>query len=241
MIEDMTQSGAEVSADSTFLMLFRSQSLADQAYESLRERVATGELAPAQRLTERGLALLLGVSPTPVREALRRLEQEGLIQRSGPRSLTVVDHSSESLAELQYAEIVLRAAVARFAATKISEKQLAILRSVLAGLEGLAEHGSPSELLDAARQFDETVADIADNPALAGLCRSVEVVGRARRLRAVAVMQNKRQDVGLRHLQAHRDIVEALAAHDPDRAEQVVRDHLLSSRDLLLSDLDSSS
>jgi DNA-binding GntR family transcriptional regulator len=237
----MMQSRAEETGDSTFTTLYRSQSLADQAYESLRERIATGELSPGQRLTERSLALLLGVSPTPVREALRRLEQEGLIERSGPRSLTVVDHSSESLAELQYAEIVLRAAVARFAATKIDEKQVGVLHSLVARLEALAADGTPEDLLDAARGFDETVAEIADNPALANLCRSVEVVGRARRLRAVAVMQNKRQDVGRRHLQAHRDIVAALAAHDPDRAEQVVREHLLSSRDLLLSDLDSAS
>ncbi len=233
----MMQSGAEEIADSTFTILYRAQSLADQAYESLRERIATGELAPGQRLTERSLALLLGVSPTPVREALRRLEQEGLVERSDPRSLTVVDHSSESLAELQYAEIVLRAAVARFAATKIEERQVDVLRSLVTQLETLAADGRPEELLDAARRFDETVAEIADNAALANLCRSVEVVGRSRRLRAVALMQSKRQDVGLRHLQAHRDIVAALAAHDPDRAEQVVRAHLLSSRDLLLSDL----
>ena len=235
----MTQSGAQEAGDSSFTMLYRSQSLADQAHESLRERIATGELAPGQRLTERSLALLLGVSPTPVREALRQLEQEGLIERRGSRSLAVVDHSSEALAELQYAEIVLRASVARFAATKIDQAQVDILRSHVARLEELAADGTPEELLDAARRFDETIADIADNPALASLCRSVEVVGRSRRLRAVAVMQSDRQDVGLRHLRAHRDIVEALAAHDPDRAEQVVRAHLLSSRDLLLSDLGS--
>ncbi|MCU1471179.1 MAG: GntR family transcriptional regulator [Glaciihabitans sp.] len=237
----MMQSRMNETDDTTFTTLYRSQSLADQAYESLRERIATGELAPGQRLTERSLAMLLGVSPTPVREALRRLEQEGLIERSGPRSLTVIDHSSESLAELQYAEIVLRAAIARFAATKIDDKQVEVLHSLVARLEALAADGTPEELLDAARRFDEMIAEIADNPALANLCRSVEVVGRSRRLRAVAVMQGKRQDVGLRHLQAHRDIVEALTLRDPDRAEKVVREHLLSSRDLLLSDLGSGS
>jgi DNA-binding GntR family transcriptional regulator len=218
--------------------LQRAQPLAFQAYETLRDQIATGHLVAGARLTERGLALSLGVSPTPVREAIRRLEQEGLIRRTGPRALSVVDHSATALEELQYAELVLRAAVARFAATKITAPEVEQLSNRVAQIETLALTGTAEEVLDAARAFDEAVAAIADNPALATLCASVEVVGRARRLRAVTVMRERRQDVGRRHLQAHRDLVAALASHDADRAEQVVRRHLLSSRDLLLSDLD---
>src|SRR5258708_12772549 len=67
--------------------LERVDSLAERAYRALREQIATGGLAAGERVTERGLALRLGVSPTPVREALRRLEQERLIERAGPRHL----------------------------------------------------------------------------------------------------------------------------------------------------------
>ncbi len=80
--------------------LLRAESLAEQAYRAIREGIATGLFSAGERVTERGLATRLNVSATPVREALRRLEQEGLIERVSARQLRVVDHSSGTLREL---------------------------------------------------------------------------------------------------------------------------------------------
>src|SRR5260370_26782566 len=80
--------------------LFRADSLAEQAYRAIREGIATGLFTAGERVTERGLAARLNVSATPVREALRRLEQESLIQRGSARQLRVVDHSSDTLREV---------------------------------------------------------------------------------------------------------------------------------------------
>ncbi len=80
--------------------LLRAESLAEQAYQAIREGIATGLFQAGERVTERGLATRLNVSATPVREALRRLEQEGLIERVSARQLRVVDHSSGTLREL---------------------------------------------------------------------------------------------------------------------------------------------
>lgn len=212
-------------------------SLVDRAHGQLREAIASHRLVPGQRLTERALALSLGMSPTPVREALRRLEQEGLIAKQGPRTITVVEHSPGRLEELQYASVVLRAAAAKFAATKASDEQVAVLRQRVAEIERAAGAGLPEEILAAAVGFDTTLERIADNPIVSGLTSSIEVVGRARRLQAITEMLGNRHDVGLRHLAAHRDLVDAIAAHDGDRAEDIVRAHLRSSMDLLLSGL----
>jgi DNA-binding GntR family transcriptional regulator len=218
----------------------RTASLADRAHDEIRERIATRRMVPGQRLTERSLAAALGMSPTPVREALRRLEQEGLIAKQGTRTVTVVEHSPQTLEELQYAEIVLRAAAARFAASKATPAQVSALRDRVREIERAALRGDPEETLAAAGRFDALVAQIADNPFVTGLTRSAEVVSRNRRLQAVTVMLRHRHDVGLRHLGAHRDLVDAIAGHDEDRAEQVVRAHLRSSLDLLLSDLEGT-
>src|SRR5258708_8908026 len=87
--------------------------LSDQAYRALREEITTGELKPGQRLTERALADHLGVSPTPVREALQRLEHERLIERDAGRSIRVAEPSVARLYELALIEVALRGAAAR--------------------------------------------------------------------------------------------------------------------------------
>src|SRR5260370_14725104 len=104
--------------------LFRAESLAEQAYRAIREGIATGLFQAGERVTERGLATRLNVSATPVREALRRLEQEGLIERVSARQLRVVDHSSGTLRELLLAGAALRALQARFATPKITAAAL---------------------------------------------------------------------------------------------------------------------
>src|SRR5919109_2754205 len=77
-----------------------SETLADQAYEALRAAIISGELASGEKITERGLAERLSVSPTPVREALRRLEQDRLVVRRGPRLVQVVDFDDENPAQI---------------------------------------------------------------------------------------------------------------------------------------------
>jgi DNA-binding GntR family transcriptional regulator len=215
-------------------------SLAGKAFEAIQDQIATAALVPGQRLTERGLAEWLGMSPTPVREALRRLEQSGLVVKTSPRTVTVVEHSAQTLRELQYAEVVLRGAAARFAAHKSSPAQVERLHRVLAELEEAATGTDPERILAVAARFDELVVEVAANPIVSELARSAHVIGRRRRLHSVTVMIQGRRDVGWRHLKAHRDLVEAIAVHDGDRAEAVVRAHLQSSMDLLLSDLDAA-
>src|SRR5579859_952431 len=104
--------------------LFRADSLAEQAYRVIREGIATGLFEAGERVTERGLAARLNVSPTPVREALRRLEQDGLVERVSPRELRVVEHSPGTLRELLLTGAVLRSLEARFATAKITDAAL---------------------------------------------------------------------------------------------------------------------
>ncbi len=226
--------------DAGLEVLDRAESLAERAYRTLREKIATGALTPGQRLTERGVAVLLGVSPTPVREAIRRLEQEGLIERPTPRSLAVVAHSEQALHELLHAEVVLRAAVARFATAKISDADLDRMGALVEDMSARAAQATAAELLDAAAAFDAILHAAAHSPAVEALASSAGVFSRARRLQSITVMRDRFPATGLRHLHAHRDVVAALRARDPDRVEQAVRSQLLAAYDLLLSDLDNA-
>ena len=224
--------------DNGLEVLERTESLAERAYRALRERIVTGALTPGERLTERGLALLLGVSPTPVREAIRRLEQEGLLVRSTPRSLTVVEHSEQTLRELLYAEVALRALLARIAAEKITDTDIDRMDTLVDEMIARAHDASAEETLAAAAAFDDILRTAADSPAVAALLATAGVFSRTRRLQSIAVMRDRQPAVGMRHLRAHRDITAALRARDAAGVEDAVRRQLSAAYHLLLSDLD---
>jgi DNA-binding GntR family transcriptional regulator len=215
----------------------RAQSLADQAYQSIREAIATGVFQAGERMTERGLAARLGVSPTPVREALRRLEQDGLVDRVSPRELRVVEHSPGTLRELLVTSAVLRALEARFAASKITDAALDRMQSVIDSLSARHDRLGADELRRLARAFDREIEQAAGNPTLRALIESLSIVGQDRLTRAV---QARRENVrlGEERLQSHRDILAALRRRDPDAAERAFRHNAVTSVDLLLGDLE---
>lgn len=208
------------------------ESLAERAYASLREGIATGLFSPGERVTERGLAARLGVSPTPIREALRRLEHEGLIVRLGPRRLGVAEHSDRDLRQLMHMEVVLRAAQARFATDRLDEATLDRLTRVV------DEIAHPTDTDPAAQQrmahrFDLILAEVAGNPVVDGLIGSVSVFGAERRARSLQQMQI-RPDVFAERVAAHREVLDALRKRDPDAVETAMRTHLLRVVEFLL-------
>jgi DNA-binding GntR family transcriptional regulator len=216
--------------------LLRAESLAEQAYRAIREGIATGLFRAGERVTERGLAARLNVSATPVREALRRLEQEGLIERVSARQLRVVDHSSGTLRELMLTGAALRAMEARFATHKITDAALdrmAALVEVLASGRGM----DIPEHLRIARQFDIEIERAADNPTLRSMILSLSIIGQERRARSVESMR-LHPEVGQRRVQDHRDMLAAFRSRDPDLVEQVFRRHATAGVELLLDDLD---
>ena len=216
--------------------LLRADSLAEQAYRAIREGIATGLFGAGERVTERGLATRLNVSATPVREALRRLEQEGLIERVSARQLRVVDHSSDTLRELLLTAVALRAMEARFATGKITEAALdrmAALVDALASGEGM----DISDQLRIAREFDIQIERAADNPTLRSMILSLSIIGQERRAQYAQFMW-LHPDAGRRRVQGHRDILAAFRKRDPDLVEQVFRRHATLGVELLLANLD---
>ena len=214
----------------------RAQSLADQAYQSIREGIATGLFEAGERVTERGLAARLDVSPTPVREALRRLEQDGLVERVSPRELRVVEHSPATLRELLITGAALRALEARFATDKITEAALDRMQALLDALAAGHDRGD-ADLRAIAREFDVEIEKAAANPTLRALIQSLSIVGQERQNRYVQSMR-LHPEIGERRVQGHRDILDALRSRDPDAVERAFRRHATTFVELVLGDLD---
>lgn len=217
----------------------RSRSLADQAYQSLREGIATGLFEPGERVTERGLASRLGVSPTPVREALRRLEQDGLIERVSARQLRIVEHSPDTLHELLLTGAALRALEARFAAPKITDAALDRMAALIDELAADHEH-TDLDFLAMAREFDHEIERAAANATVRGLIESLAIMGEERRARSVGELRTHRE-AGEQRILGHREILAALRSRDADAVERVFRRHAVSGIDGLLAALAAES
>lgn len=216
--------------------LLRVESLAEQAYRAIREGIATGLFEAGERVTERGLAARLSVSATPVREALRRLEQEGLIERVSARELRVVDHSSGTLRELLLTGAALRAIEARFATRKITDSALDRMAALVEALASERKMDT-SERMRIAREFDVEIERAAGNPTLRSMILSLSIIGQERRARYAQSMW-LHPEMGRRRIQGHRDILAAFRERDPDLVEQVFRRHATAGVELLLDDLD---
>src|SRR5262245_45208526 len=146
------------------------ETLADQAYRYVRTAIASGELAAGEKVTERGMADRLAISPTPVREALRRLEIDGLIERVGPRTVLVAEIRDAAVDDLAEVEVGLRGLVARFAARHATSEQLDALDALLDRADDLLillkerrRQDRPAdrhltELLDTMQEFNDTVS-----------------------------------------------------------------------------------
>jgi DNA-binding GntR family transcriptional regulator len=210
------------------------ETLASRAYRSVHQAITAGELSPNEKITERGLAERLSMSPTPVREAIRRLEQDGLIERVGPRTVVVADISTSAINDLAEVEVALRGLVARFAARHATAEQLDELDTILDEADDLLivlkqRHADdrPSEkhlnaLLDTMQRFNDTVEACAGNAVLVRLLDQARVFTRAERRARLLRHTAVNDQFGLDRYSSHRALVRALRAGDSATAEQVV-------------------
>jgi DNA-binding GntR family transcriptional regulator len=216
-----------------------SETLADQAYDALRAAIISGELASGEKITERGLAERLSVSPTPVREALRRLEQDRLVVRRGPRLVQVVDFDDEIAAEVRLADGALRAIAARLAAKHATPAQLGELERLLdAGDTELArlqaKATDPADLtakdlapiLDITRRFHARLNDACGNPVIIRLLSLVDAFRLASlNGRLVEELGAEGNRSALERYHQHRAVFDAVAAGDGALAERLMRAH----------------
>ncbi|CAN5489503.1 GntR family transcriptional regulator [soil metagenome] len=219
-----------------------SETLADQAYVALRRAILDGELERGQKVTERGLAALLSISATPVREAIRRLEQDRLVERTGSRSLRVAEVSDRAVLEVGLIEGTLRALAARLAATNAAEGQIArmgkalddadaavaqITTAVAAGeADDAMVRRQAEKALACVRQFHDLVDRACGNDLLLHLLSTAEAFTYSDRVEALHDQIATRRDQGpTARFADHRSIYEAIVARDPDRAESLMRAH----------------
>lgn len=195
----------------------------DQAYATIREMILAGEVRSGEKLSEEALALRCGVSRTPVREALRRLESELLIRRSDTLRSFVADWSIGDVEDAFILRGLLESYAARRAAQAITPAQLGQLRAINAQLWAFVSLPSPdvSGFLDTNREFHAVLLDAAGSPRLtAALTGVVEqpVVWRT--------AQHYGRENLLRSHEEHEELLAALERRDGEWAASVMQAHI---------------
>lgn len=197
---------------------------AQKAYVVVRERILSGEYPPSLRLTEQEIADASGVSRTPVREALQRLQNEGLVRVTTNQGAVVVDWSDDDTSDVFELRALLEPWGAARAATRITADGIGKLRALADAQYAESRRRKPgyTERIGVLNsQFHRTLHDYADSPRLSTLMPML--------IEAPLVMRtfNKYDETELlRSASHHLEIVAALEAGDPEWAAAIMRSHI---------------
>lgn len=200
----------------------------DQCYTQLREAILRGEFHPNERLIEMDLAQSLGAGRAAIRTALARLEQEGLVQRERYRGARVRLVSEIEAIEILEARAALESLAMRHAALNATADDIATLRTLLDELAQLLEGGDLLDYSDANARLHQQLLRIANHATVSRLLDMLKSQNVRFQFRTILVPGRPQQSY-----QEHAAIVEAVAAHDPDRAEETMRSHLSLVADAL--------
>ena len=207
-------------------------SIADQAYRRLRAAITDQRLEPGTALSENDVAGALGVSRTPVREALSRLELEGFAARDDNGRLAVVRITSEQVRDLFELRSLLEGYATRLAAERISDDELERLDAMIQR-DGQALQNDDIEALgDLNQQIHDVMMEASRNRVLVDLVTDL----RQRLIGLTAFAVGDPDERG--HFVAdHAELARLLHAGDGERAAALVRNHLEVARDLLLASM----
>jgi DNA-binding GntR family transcriptional regulator len=197
--------------------------------DAIRRSIVSGRFQPGERLYEENLASELEVSRNPVRESLQTLATEGFVELEPRRGAKVAQFSDQRVRELFEVREALEGLVARLAATRRSDDQLAELQSVLAAGEAGVARGELSELPGLNTRFHALMAEMAANTMLA------EHLERLSDL--IKWIYAERIQLRSTHSwREHRAIVDAIASGDADEAARRASQHVSQARDAFLGD-----
>jgi len=188
------------------------------AYNLILEAIDMGEYRPGDRLVESDLADRFGVSRTPIREALQRLETQSLLARDG-RSLIVASLDHNQMGELYVVRRELEGLAARLAARHANAEEITVLREMVAADDALVN--DPAALARANRRFHKQIHLASHNRYLV---QQLDLVHRSMALMATTSLAARgRGEIAQRE---HKAIVEAIGARDEDAAEKALQDHI---------------
>jgi DNA-binding GntR family transcriptional regulator len=198
--------------------------LNQQAYEEIRRRILEGELLPSSPLSEHQLAAALQLSRTPVREAIKRLEKEGLVRSIPSRGTFIAELSAQDIMEIYQVRQRLEGLAARIAAGQMSDDEILLLEQEVALTEAWAAEGRVEAIFQSDIRFHKLIIAATQNRRLGEILATLD--DQMHRVRAILPRSSEWLEATLRD---HRAIVAQIKARDDDGAERAMEQHLRSS------------
>lgn len=198
------------------------------AADLIRQAIVDGRVTPGQRLKEEELAQELGLSRTPIREALLVLQAEGLVETAPNRGATVRAYALPDLEDMYELRALLEGHAAHRAATRLTSAQLEGLRSSCERFELLIGGSDLQALVAENALFHETILTAAESERLTGMVRQVIALPL---IYKSYIWYSTEQATASYHY--HRQLTNALERGDAQRAEFIMREHVYEARDVL--------
>lgn len=207
--------------------------LRELVYDQLRMLIMTGSIKPGTRMMEIELAESMGVSRTPVREAIRQLEKDGLVTIEARRGAYVSDISPDDFDSMMMVREPLEGLAAYLATLNMSEDQIAELRTAAARCKEAIEHGTQEELSDADQKFHDLINQGSGNRYLISLCHDLQE--KVTRFRYIYFKSSKRaQDI----TEEHDTILDAIEKRDAEAARECTIQHIENLRQTIKNEED---
>jgi DNA-binding GntR family transcriptional regulator len=198
---------------------------AERAYVALKDVILSlnvYERAGDVRLDERALAQDLGISRTPVREAMAQLEREGFVRSVPRRGIYVVRKTKQEVIELITAWAALEGMAARLITVRAADQDISKLRKMFTTFENGQLHAKLDEYSQVNIEFHQAIIRMSENRVLIDLAENL--FAHMRMIRRKTISEDDR---ATRSIRDHMNIIQALEARDTERAEALVRDHAL--------------
>jgi DNA-binding GntR family transcriptional regulator len=214
-----------VAMTSPSLVPIKQPDLSDEVYQRLLQAILSGEIAPGERLVERQLADKLGVSRAPVRDALVRLQRDGVVEPAGRRGKVVAALSAQDAWEVYVLRSALEGMAARIAATRADAADIAALEAIVLEMREQLRRYDLRALAALDQRFHEAVCRASRNGRLLKSWTAM-----AEQIRLLLQVDAQVVDAQYGELSRmpdrHAELAQAIRGGDPDAAERAVRSHI---------------
>ena len=202
--------------------------LTDQALKEIRDAIRSGKLKPGERLVEMQLAKEMQISRFPIREALRYLEKEGLVETKPFKGSQVAQFTEKDMEELYSLRSSLEELAVRILIENLDEKKIKELETIVQSMRKASLNGKLDQMISEDLRFHQTICELSGHRKLLEIWRTLES-----QLQVFLTIEKDFFETAYQYVSTHDPIMQAIKHRDINRAEKAIREHLELSMQII--------